>query len=112
MGAFRVNIGIGAIFVACGVTAASLVAQSGQTARSTKTYTPPKTPWGDPDLQGIWPSTAMVGVPFERPPQFGNRLYLTEAEFKTAPERRRAPEHAGQRVVQRRRREAGRRRDG
>jgi hypothetical protein len=24
----------------------------------------------------------MVGVPFERPPQFGNRLYLTEAEFK------------------------------
>ena len=82
MGAFRVNVWIGAIFVLCGVTAASLVAQSGQTTQSAKTYTPPKTPWGDPDLQGIWPSTAMVGVPFERPPQFGNRLYLTEAEFK------------------------------
>jgi hypothetical protein len=45
-------------------------------------YTPPRTPWGDPDLQGIWPSTHMVGVPFERPDQYGNRLNLTDAEFK------------------------------
>ena len=22
------------------------------------TYTPPRTPWGDPDLQGVWPGTA------------------------------------------------------
>jgi len=51
-------------------------------AQATKPYTPPKTPWGDPDLQGIWPSTDMVGVPFERPKQFGTRLLLTEAEFK------------------------------
>jgi len=49
---------------------------------SGSSYTPPKTPWGDPDLQGIWPGTDMVGVPFERPPQFGNRLFLTEEEFK------------------------------
>ena len=61
----------------------SLAAQNGQTSQPTaKSYVPPKTAWGDPDLQGIWPSTAMVGVPFERPPQFGNRLYLTEEEFK------------------------------
>ena len=26
----------------------------------------PRTPWGDPDLQGIWPGTAMMGVPMER----------------------------------------------
>src|SRR5882672_4445931 len=59
--------------------AASIAAQSGAGA---KTYTPPKTAWGDPDLQGIWPSTAMVGVPFERPAQFGNRVFLTDEEFK------------------------------
>jgi hypothetical protein len=76
----RVNIWIGALLIAFG-GAASLVAQNAQTTQPAKTYTPPKTPWGDPDLQGIWPSTAMVGVPFERAPQFGNRLYLTEAEF-------------------------------
>jgi hypothetical protein len=27
----------------------------------------PRTPWGDPDLQGYWPSVEMLGVPFERP---------------------------------------------
>ena len=35
-------------------------------APSAKPYVPLRTPW-DPDLQGIWPSTDMVGVPFERP---------------------------------------------
>ncbi|HEX5110461.1 MAG TPA: hypothetical protein VFV95_18550 [Vicinamibacterales bacterium] len=45
-------------------------------------YSPPRTPWGDPDLQGIWPSTHMVEVPLERPERFGTRLMLTDAEFK------------------------------
>ena len=26
-----------------------------------------RTPWGDPDLQGIWPSGQLMNVPFERP---------------------------------------------
>ena len=30
-------------------------------------YAVPRTPWGDPDLQGLWPGTAMMGVPMERP---------------------------------------------
>src|SRR6478736_8939276 len=68
----KVTVWFGAVAMAACVVA-TLAAQ---------TYTPPKTPWGDPDLQGIWPSTAMVGVPFERPAQFGNRLYLTDEEFK------------------------------
>jgi hypothetical protein len=58
----------------------SLQGQSGTAAQSA--YTPSKTPWGDPDLQGIWPGTDMVGVPFERPERFGTRLYLTDAELK------------------------------
>src|SRR2546421_422646 len=45
------------------------------------TYTPPKTTWGDPDLQGIWPSTDMVGVPFERPANMGERTEVTAEEF-------------------------------
>ena len=32
-------------------------------ARGGGPYNPPRTPWGDPDLQGIWPGTDMVGVP-------------------------------------------------
>ena len=47
-------------------------------------YTPPTTSWGDPDLQGIWPSDQMVDVPFERPASFGTRAELTDAEFAAA----------------------------
>ena len=27
----------------------------------------PRTPWGEPDFQGIWTSSSAVGIPFERP---------------------------------------------
>ena len=45
-------------------------------------YQTPRTPWGDPDLQGIWPSTDMLGVPLERPVEFGNRATLSDTEFR------------------------------
>jgi len=41
----------------------------------------PRTPWGDPDLQGIWPSGQMIEVPFERPVELGTRATLNDAEF-------------------------------
>jgi len=41
----------------------------------------PKTSWGDPDLQGTYSSEAELGVPFERPTQYGNRRLLTDTEF-------------------------------
>jgi hypothetical protein len=40
-----------------------------------------RTPWGDPDLQGIWPSGHMIEVPFERPVSLGTRAMLTDEEF-------------------------------
>src|SRR6202050_5670134 len=51
----------------------------------TKADTPfaaPKTPWGDPDIQGTWTSDDTWGVPFERPKNFGTRATLTEDELK------------------------------
>ena len=44
-------------------------------------WTPPRTAWGDPDLQGTWPGTAMMGVPLERPAQLGEKRFLTDEEF-------------------------------
>src|ERR1700730_14238455 len=44
-----------------------------------KNYTPPKTPWGDPDIQGQWP--AYANIPMQRPVSFGTRAYLTDEEF-------------------------------
>jgi hypothetical protein len=44
-------------------------------------FVQPKTPWGDPDLQGFWPGVEMVGVPLQRPARFGTRNVLTDDEF-------------------------------
>ena len=41
-------------------------------------WAPPKTPWGDPDLQGVWRYEA--SVPLERPAQFAGRASLTDEE--------------------------------
>jgi hypothetical protein len=59
--------------IAGALVAAGAIAVTGQT--------PLRTPWGDPDSQGIWSSGAVSGVPFERPKQFGLRAELTDAEF-------------------------------
>jgi hypothetical protein len=41
----------------------------------------PRTPWGHPDLEGIWTTDDMRGVPMSRPAQFGTRAHLTDEEF-------------------------------
>ena len=35
-----------------------------------QTFSPPKTPWGHPDLQGIYSNDDETGTPMERPAQF------------------------------------------
>src|ERR1044071_2302265 len=37
-----------------------------------------KTPWGHPDLQGVW--HVMAQVPLERPAQYADREFLTDDE--------------------------------
>jgi len=41
----------------------------------------PRTPWGDPRLEGTWSTDDSIGVPIERPAQFGDRLYFNEQEL-------------------------------
>src|SRR5262245_12708943 len=41
----------------------------------------PKTPWCDPDIQGTFSSEAELSVPFERQAQYGERRFLTDAEY-------------------------------
>ena len=49
------------------------------TPNSSQPYRTPRTPWGDPDIQGIWPGN--MGVPMQRPVDFGERSTLTDEEF-------------------------------
>jgi hypothetical protein len=64
-----------ALIVATVLGGTSLAAQS-ITAR--KGWTPPRTPDGQPDLQGIWINATIT--PFERPTSLGDKAFLTEAE--------------------------------
>src|SRR5437867_4462257 len=53
------------------------VVMEAQTPRATAGQTP-RTPWGTPDLQGIWGNEE--ATPLERPQEFGTREFLTDAE--------------------------------
>jgi hypothetical protein len=44
-------------------------------------YAVPRTAWGDPDLQGMWPIDKLNGTPVQRPENFGERRFLTDEEF-------------------------------
>jgi hypothetical protein len=55
--------------------------QAPRAQQGTKPWTPAKTLWGDPDLQGIWTSDDCIGTPMNRAAQFGDRLYFTEQEI-------------------------------
>jgi hypothetical protein len=39
----------------------------------------PRTPWGDPDLQGVWDYRTIT--PLQRPEEFGDRAFYTEEEI-------------------------------
>jgi hypothetical protein len=79
----------GLVIVAGGVFSTSLSGQSRRTppplvvtASGGKPveYKAPRTPWGDPDLQGVWSSDDLENVPMSRPAQF-KELYLDEAQL-------------------------------
>jgi hypothetical protein len=43
-------------------------------------YVTPKTPWGEPDLQGVWSSDDTSGIPMARPAQYSG-LYLNDEQY-------------------------------
>ena len=50
-----------------------------QKAAVSKTATSPRTPWGHPDLQGVWANNN--ATPLERPKELAGKKLLTDAEF-------------------------------
>ena len=76
---------VSALVVTVGLLVATRIGLSGQTADS-RADASIRTPWGEPDLQGIW--TTEVDTPFERPERFGDREFLTPEEQAELDEQR------------------------
>ena len=68
-------------FVLPMTAAAQTTSASASNDKSARSWTAPRTPWGDPDIQGLWPANDMQGTPYERPESFGTRATLNDKEF-------------------------------
>ena len=82
-----------AVLVTAGLLTLSGVPAEGQTAPATGAAQPPAgagpaptTPWGDPDLQGIW--TDPYQTPLQRPPQFADKEVFTDQERRALDDQR------------------------
>src|SRR5689334_10523091 len=71
----------------CSGTALPALAQAKASAEASAAaavnpkWTAPKLAWGHPDLEGIWTSDDMRGVPTTRPQEYGTKRYLTDEQF-------------------------------
>jgi hypothetical protein len=69
------------------ITAAALRA-AGQRPDTSGTagarWTHPRTPWGDPDIQGVWTTDDNFSVPLERPVNLGDKAFLDGKELDDA----------------------------
>jgi hypothetical protein len=71
-----------ALVVVCAGPVAAQTSPSSPAPHARGAYTVPRTPWGDPDFQGVWPSTEFVSVPMQRAVQLGTRNRLTDEELE------------------------------
>ena len=67
---------LGALAIVLAVVSLTPGPAAGQAAA--ETWTPSSTPWGDPDLQGIW--SFHTNTQLERPSEFAGKEFLTDAE--------------------------------
>lgn len=47
-------------------------------------WTPPRMPWGDPDLEGVWTSDNNFSIPLERPTAVADKEFLDGREYEDA----------------------------
>ena len=71
----------GALAALLALAAGPAIGQSNKAASASKSWTQPKTPWGDPDLQGTWTSDDCIGTPLNRPVNLGEKAFYTEEDL-------------------------------
>jgi hypothetical protein len=53
------------------------------TAVAAQRWTPPRMPWGDPDLEGVWTSDNNFSIPLERPADVADKEFLDGQDLET-----------------------------
>jgi hypothetical protein len=71
-------LGLALVTVAVVLAAIAPTPLAAQSA-SAKTWTPPRTEWGDPDLEGVW--QGFEAITLERPLSVGDKEFYTDAEI-------------------------------
>jgi hypothetical protein len=72
--------GVAALACAALATGCSDSGPAGEQA-TTGGWVQPMTPWGEPDLRGKWPIYHLIGTPFERAEEYGERRTMTPEEL-------------------------------
>jgi hypothetical protein len=86
----RLVLAIAGIVLVVGVGVVAQQAQHAPSATKHAPWTPPVTPWGEPDLQGYYTNKYEYGTPFERPAEFEGRQLddVTPAELAAVMKKR------------------------
>src|SRR5207244_7642047 len=75
------SLGLRSIGVAAVITAVVVLLKLAPVPRAedaVRAGPAPKTPWGEPDLQGIW--TNNYEIPLQRPARYANKEFFTDEE--------------------------------
>jgi hypothetical protein len=70
---------VSALWLAAALVSAQAPAATPYTPPSS-TYKPPRTPWGDPDLMGIWDYQSVIRM--QRPDALAGKAKFTDAEYE------------------------------
>ena len=76
---------VATLIAAVSLAPAPVAGQAPTAAAKTADWSPPRTAWGEPDLQGIWTNETIT--PFERPSELAGKPFLTKEEAVELEER-------------------------
>ncbi|PWT81216.1 MAG: hypothetical protein C5B57_10955 [Blastocatellia bacterium] len=82
-----------AVLILASTPVAGQASSTSKNTTATKAWVPPRTSWGDPDIQGVFTNKNVNGVPFERPVELGDRNVLTDEELAARDTRTRRDEN-------------------
>ncbi len=71
-----------------GFAGVEVTMQSAAASEEREPYTTPRTPWGEPDFQGVWTGNAAHGIPLERPDDLAHIEELSPEQAAARRERR------------------------